>query len=456
MLYEKHLSLIDERKDEFFEISDALWNNPETSFEEHFACELITKKLEENGFKVTYNVAGIPTAFKATFGEGSPSLGILAEYDGLFGMSQEAGATNQKPIPGKDKNHSCGHHLFAGGSIAALFAVKDYIEKTGKGKITLFGCPAEEGGGGKVFMARDGIFNEVESIVSWHPEKMYMVRTRPALANVKIDYTFEGIAAHAGAAPEKGRSALDALELMNIGANFLREHMDLTSRIHYAIMDAGGESPNMVQSHATVRYMIRATTAAGVNALKERVDRIAQGAALMTDTTVSSSVNSAYSDLITIPTLQATANEAMHDIPVPVATEEEIAFARALQETMMLTDEERARPPFATEVFDPAPPVAHGGSTDTADVSWNCPTVQMHIATWAIGTPGHSWYAEAQGKGSYAKKAMIYAGKCVAATLMRLYENPELIKQAKAEHKQKIGKGYVCGLPKDLKFSDLY
>jgi len=149
--------------------------------------------------------------------------------------------------------------------------------------------------------------------------------------------------------------------------------------------------------------------------------------------------------------LQATANEAMHDIPVPVATEEEIEFARKLQETMMLTDEERQKPPFATEVFDPAPPVAHGGSTDTADVSWNCPTVQMHIATWAIGTPGHSWHAEAQGKGTYAKKAMIYAGKCVAATILRLMENPELIKKAQEEHKQKIGKGYVCGLPKDLK-----
>jgi len=451
MLYEEHLSIIDKKKEEIEKLTDALWDNPETSFEEHFACELITKKLEENGFTVTYNVSGMPTAFKATYGEGSPSLGILAEYDGLFGMSQEAGIAEKKAIDGKDKNHSCGHHLFAGGSLAAALAVKDYIEKTGKGKITLFGCPAEEGGGGKVYMARDGVFSEVESIVSWHPEKMYMVRTRPALANVRVDYTFEGIAAHAGGSPEKGRSALDAVELMNIGANFLREHMDLTSRVHYAILDAGGTAPNMVQSHAVVRYMIRATTAAAVTELKERIDRIAQGATLMTDTTVSSQVISSMADLITIPTLQATANEAMHDIPVPVATEEEIEFARKLQETMMLTDEERQKPPFATEVFDPAPPVAHGGSTDTADVSWNCPTVQMHIATWAIGTPGHSWHAEAQGKGTYAKKAMIYAGKCVAATILRLMENPELIKKAQEEHKQKIGKGYVCGLPKDLK-----
>ncbi len=451
MLYEEHLSVIDSKKEEIEELTDALWDNPETSFEEYEAVKLITKKLEENGFNITYNVAGIPTAFKATFGEGSPSLGILAEYDGLFGMSQESGSTEKKSIPGKDKNHSCGHHLFAGGSIAAAFAVKDYIEKTGKGKITLFGCPAEEGGAGKVYMARDGVFNEVESIVSWHPEKMYMVRTRPALANVMVDYSFEGIAAHAGGAPEKGRSALDAVELMNIGANFLREHMDLTSRVHYAILDAGGKAPNMVQSHAVVRYMIRAVDAPSVRELQERIDRIAQGAALMTDTTVTSKVVSAYSNLITIPTLQAAANEAMHDIPVPVATEEEIAYGKELQKNMKLTEEEKQKSPFATEVLDPAPPVAHGGSTDTADVSWNCPTVQMHIATWVIGTPGHSWLSESQGKGSYAKKAMLYAGKCVAGTIIRLFENPELIKKAQEEHKQKIGTGYVCGLPKDLK-----
>ncbi|MBR7163563.1 MAG: amidohydrolase [Clostridia bacterium] len=451
MLYEKYLHVIDEKKDEFCAVSDALWDNPETAFGEYYAVDLITKKLEENGFKVTYNLSGIPTAFKATYGEGKPSLGILAEYDALEGMSQVACETEKKSIPGKDKGHGCGHNLFAGGSLAAAFAVKAYIEEKGSGSITLFGCPAEEGGAGKVFLARDGVFNDIDSVVSWHPEKMYMVRTRPSLANVVVDYTFEGIASHAGGSPHLGRSALDALELMNVGANFLREHMELTSRVHYAILDAGGNAPNMVQSHAVVRYMIRGVDSDTVKNLWERVDRIAQGATMMTDTTVSSQVVSAYANLVTIPTLQATANEAMHDIPLPVPTEEELAFGRALQKTVTLTKEQEKKPPFAMEVLDPAPPVAHGGSTDTADVSWNCPTVQLHIGNWAIGTPGHSWQAVSQCRGSYAKKSMLYAGKAVAGTLIRLFENPELIKKAKAEHKEKIGDGYICGLTADVK-----
>lgn len=451
MRYEKYLNLIDKEKETFFSVSDSLWDHPETSFEEHHAVRLLTEVLEAHGFQITRNVSGIPTAFTATYGEGSPSLGILAEFDGLAGMSQEACATEKKPIPGKDKNHSCGHNLFAGGSLAAALAVKSYIEETGTGKITLFGCPAEEGGGGKVFMARDGVFNDVDAIVSWHPESMYMVRTRPALANVKVDYTFEGIAAHAGANPDAGRSALDAVELMNIGANFLREHMPLTARVHYAILDAGGTAPNIVQSHAVVKYLIRATDSEGVRELHKRIDKIAEGAALMTETSVTSRVTCAYSNLITIPTLQAVANEAMHDIPLPVPTEEELTFGKALQATMKLTEVQKNLPPFPTAVLDPAPPVAHGGSTDTADVSWNCPTVQMHIGTWVLGTPGHSWQSASQCRGSYAKKAMLYAGKAVAATLLRLMENPSLIQQARAEHKEKTAGGYICALPADLK-----
>ena len=450
MRYEKYLNVIDEKKDIFCGASDDIWEHPETSFGEYYAADLLTRILEENGFSVTRGLCGIPTAFKASFGKGKPSLGILAEYDGLDGLSQEGECAEKRSIPGVTKAHGCGHNLFAGGSLAAAFAVKSYIEETGKGKITLFGCPAEEGGGGKVFMSRDGAFNEIDAVVSWHPEKMYMVRTRPALANVKVDYTFEGIAAHAGAAPERGRSALDAVELMNVGANFLREHMPQTARVHYAILDAGGTAPNMVQSHAVVEYLIRATDQAGALELKARVDKIAEGAALMTETTVSSRVVSAYANLITIPTLQKTANEAMHDIPLPVPTDEELAYGKALQKTMNLTKEQEALPPFATKVLDPAPPVAHGGSTDTADVSWNTPTVQMHIANWVLGTPGHSWQSTSQCRGSYAKRAMLYAGKAVAGTLIRLFEDPSLIEQAKAEHKEKIGDGYVCGLPEGL------
>lgn len=451
MAYSEYLSRIDERADVFYNISDTLWDQAETYFAEYEASKLITGVLEAEGFTVTRGLAGLPTAFKASYGNGAPHLGILAEYDALPGMSQVACVAEKRSIPGKDTAHGCGHNLFAGGSVAAAFAVKAYIEKTGKGTITLFGCPGEEGAGGKVFMARDGVFDGTDAVVSWHPECMYMVRTRPALATVEVDYAFEGIAAHAGAAPHRGRSALDAVELMNVGCNFLREHMELTSRIHYAILDAGGTAPNQVQSHAVVRYLIRATDTDGVRELHERVDRIARGAALMTDTTVNIQVTSAFSNLITIPTLQEVANAAMHDIPVPAASREELAYGRALQKTFSLTAEQAARPPYATKVLDPAPPVAHGGSTDTADVSWVCPTVQMHIGTTVVGTPGHSWQNVSQNRGSYAKKAMLYAGKAVASTLIRLLEDPKLIEKAKAEHHNKTGGKYICPLPKDVK-----
>jgi len=450
MLYEKYLNAIDAASSEICDISDYIWDNPETSYGEYRAVRMLTERLAAHGFKVTKNVAGIPTSFKAEYGSGSPHMGILAEYDALAGMSQVGGSAEKQAVLGCENGHGCGHNLFAAGSFAAALAVKAYIDETGRGSVTLFGCPAEEGGAGKVYMVRGHAFDGIDAIVSWHPESMYMVRTRPALANVAIDYTFDGVASHAGAAPEKGRSALDAVELMNIGVNFLREHMDYTSRIHYAILDAGGSAPNIVQAHAVVRYMIRATDSAAVDELYGRVERIAQGAALMTDTTMKSRMISAYSDLITIPTLQATANEAMHDIPLPVPTEEELEYAAALRKGFKLTEEQKNMPLFADKVLDPAPPKVHGGSTDTADVSWNCPTVQMHIGNWAIGTPGHSWQSVSQSRGSYAKKAMLYAGKAVAATIMRLIDSPELLNKAQEEHASKIGSGYKCRIPDDL------
>lgn len=451
MLYEKYLSEIDRQAQDICALADAIWDNAEIAYREYESSRLLCEKLEKEGFSVVRGVANIPTAFTATFGSGKPHLGILAEYDGLDGMSQEACVAEKRSIPGKSTCHGCGHNLFGAGSLGAALAVKTYIEATGKGSVTLFGCPAEEGGGGKVFMARDGVFDGIDSIVSWHPERMYMVRTRPALANVLVNYTFEGIAAHAGAAPHKGRSALDAVELMNVGTNFLREHMELTSRIHYAILDTGGTAPNMVQSHAVVQYLIRAVDSESVRELHARVDRIAKGAAMMTDTEVNIEVEKAYSNLITIPTLQAVANEAMHDIPLPVPTADDLAYGAALQATMNLTKAEAAMPMYADKVLDPAPPVAHGGSTDTADVSWVCPTVQMHIGNWVVGTPGHSWQSTSQSRSDYAKRSMLYASKAVAGTILRLMENPDALAQAKAEHAERIGDGYVCPLPAGAK-----
>jgi len=450
MLYEKYLNTVDQKASELCRLSDAIWEIAETAFGEFKSSALLADKLEAEGFCVERGIVGIPTAFKATFGHGKPHFGILAEYDGLEGLSQEGGIAEKRPIPGKNTCHGCGHNLFGAGSLGAALAVKSYIAETGKGSVTLFGCPAEEGGSGKVFMARDGVFSDVDAVVSWHPEKMYMVRTRPSLANVMVNYTFEGVAAHAGGSPHLGRSALDAVELMNVGTNFLREHMELTSRVHYAILDAGGNAPNMVQSHAVVQYLIRAVDGESVKELHARVERIAQGAALMTDTTYTSRRVSAYSNLITIPTLQRIANEAMHDVPLPIPTEEDVAYGKALQATMNLTSVDAAKPMYADKVLDPAPPVAHGGSTDTADVSWNCPTVQMHIGNWVVGTPGHSWQSTSQSRSDYAKRAMLYASKAVAGTILRLMNDPSAMEQIKKEHAERVGAGYVCPLPDGL------
>ena len=437
-MYENYLKVIDENSNEIFRISDELYDNPETSFNEFHAVKTLISALKNHGFSIEENLAELPTAFKATFGKGKPHFGILAEYDGLSGLSQEGCAVEFKPIPNKNTYHGCGHNLFAGGSFASVLAIKEFIKEKGEGSITLFGCPAEEGGGGKVIMADNGVFDDVDVIVSHHPESMYMVRTRPALASAKVEYSFTGISSHAGAAPHKGRSALDALELMNIGTNFLREHMETTSRIHYAILDAGGTAPNVVQSRAKALYMIRAVDKDALSKLKERVEKIAQGAALMTETTVTSNLKSEYSNLITIPTLQKVAHLSMLDLPLPIPSEEEIAFGKTLQKTMDLDNKTLSNCPFSTKVLPPAPPVAHGGSTDTANVSWVCPTVQMHIGHWVKGTPGHSWQSASQSKGSYAKKAMLYAGKALAGTVMRLFDDPSLVIQAKREHQERI------------------
>ena len=451
MLYKEYINIIDEKADLIRSVSDGIWDHAETAFGEYESMDILSGALEKEGFTVTRGLCGIPTAFKAVYGSGHPAIGILAEYDALEGLNQQANVTEPLRIAGPDVGHGCGHNLFAGGSFAGALAVKAYVEKTGNGSITLFGCPAEENGSGKLYMAREGTFNDMDAIVSWHPEKMYMVRTRRSLAAYLVEFSFKGIPAHAGGSPHKGRSALDAVELMNVGCNYLREHMETTSRIHYAITDSGGSAPNVVQSHAQVRYMIRALNNNAVNDLKARVERVAQGAAMMTDTTVTSKVLSGYSSLITIPTLQQTAYEAMQEVPFPVPTEEDLAFGRALRATMNLTPEELAGPIYPESLLPPAPPKDHGGSTDTGDVSWNCPTVQMHIGNWCIGTPGHSWQAVAQGKSRYAHEAMFYAGKSLAGTAIRLMEDPERLKKAREEHAAQTVGGYKCPLPDDLK-----
>ena len=449
-MYEEYLKAVEENKKEITGLSDEIWDYAETAYREKRSMKALSDLLERHGFRVERGLAGIPTCFIATYGSGKPVIAIQAEYDALDGLSQEDNVTEPKEIPGKRTGHGCGHNLFAGGSFAAALAVKAYIDAGHPGTLRFYGCPAEEGGAGKVFMVRAGLYEGVDAVVSWHPTTFTMVRTRPSLANVSVKYSFKGIASHAGGSPEKGRSALDAAELMNVGANFLREHMNPAFRIHYAFLDAGGEAPNVVQAKAVLLYMIRATDSGEVAELKRRVDRLAKGAAYMTETEVEIEVQKAYSDLITLSSLQKLANEALQELPYPVPTEEDLRFAKALQKTMNLSEETLAEPPYELYARQPAPPKPHGGSTDTADVSWVAPTVQFHVGNWVIGTPGHSWQVVSQGKSPFAKEMMLYAGKAVAGTVMRLFDRPEALAEIQKEHAEKTKRGYVCPIPPEI------
>src|SRR5437764_1893797 len=302
--------LVDAKKELFEQLSDQVWDTPELCYTEFRSCAEHTAMLEQQGFRVTRNVVGIPTAVMGEAGDGGPVIAILGEYDALPGLGQEAGVAEVKPLPGDGHGHGCGHNLLGAASMLAATAVKDYLAARGiKGRVRYYGCPAEEGGAAKGFMARAGVFSDVDLAISWHPAAFSGVNEAISLANTRIDFTFHGRAAHAAAAPHLGRSALDAVELMNVGVNYMREHMPSDARVHYALLDAGGIAPNVVQARAKVRYLIRASDVAGMNALVARVAKVADGAALMTETRVESQVGSAVSNLLANTPLE----RAMHD-----------------------------------------------------------------------------------------------------------------------------------------------
>lgn len=356
-------------------------------------------------------------------------------------------------LAGLSKN--LGVYVIGTASLGAAIAIKRFLEtQTCSGTVILFGCPGEEGGSGKAFMARDGVFDELDAALCWHPDENTGVRVQTSLANCQVLYKFNGKAAHAGAEPHLGRSALDAVELMDVGANYLREHMIDQARVHYAITDAGGFSPNVVQPHAEVLYLIRAPRSAQVKELYERVNDIARGAALMTGTTVEIDFVKACSDTILNDTLQRVLYEKMAQIGVPEITEADEAFARELTEKALM-EYPKADPvhPIHDELLPYTGQIEYEcGSTDVGDVSWVCPTVQAKAATWAFGTPCHSWQAVTQGVMPLAHKMTLYIAKSLAAMGAELMVNAELLERAKQEHRRLVGpEGYVCPIPKGVK-----
>lgn len=448
------MNVIDEKAQLLEDTANYLWDNPETAFTEYKAAAYLCDILRREGFTVEENLTGIQTAFSGTYGSGKPVIGILGEFDALSGLSQESGCMEQKPLDG-GAGHGCGHNLFAAGALGAAIAVKEWLQKTGNsGTVVFFGTPGEEGGSGKSFMARDGAFDGLDAAITWHPGTGTRIWTTGTLSNYQILYKFDGIASHASSGPERGRSALDAVELMNVGVQFLREHMPSSARIHYAITDSGGFSPNVVQPHAEVLYLIRGVDNKTVKELYARVNDIAKGAALMTSTTQSHDFIKACSNLVQNTVLRQLMHDKLVQIGSPEPTQEELAFAHAFTETA-LKNVPGADPEepigWKVEPYTEAEPQG-GASTDVGDVSWVCPTVQIQTATVVKGSAPHTWQLTAQGKLSLAHKMTRYAAKVMAAGAVELIKDPQLLARAQEEFRRRIGpEGYEAPIPKEVK-----
>ena len=456
--------LVEAKRAEFIALADRVWGMPELCYAEARSAEEHRQMLEREGFRVTTNVAGIPTAVMGEAGEEGPVIAILGEYDALPGLSQEAGVAEPRPVPGETSGHGCGHNLLGAGAMLAAAAVKDWLAANGiKGRVRYYGCPAEEGGAAKGFMVRSGAFDDVDIAISWHPACFAGVNEPKSLANTRIDFTFHGRSAHAAAQPHLGRSALDACELMNVGVNYMREHMPSDARIHYAYLDAGGIAPNVVQGRAKIRYLIRARNVEELRPLVERVRKIADGAALMTETRVETQVISAVSDLLGNTPLEDALHTNLERLGPPPFTAEDRSFAAEIQKTLREEDivaayRRQGLPVDLNKALtDEIVPVeAQGsgmvGSTDVGDVSWKVPTVQARGATWPIGVPAHSWQVVAVGKSPLAHTGMVHVAKAMAGTAVDAINNPALIAKAKADHLQRTGgKPYASPLPDDAK-----
>lgn len=434
-------AVIEAKKDALYALARDIWEHPELSLQEHHAAEVYTAFLRREGFAVQENVGGIATAFTGTFGSGRPVIGLLGEFDALDGLSQQGGIAEQSPVVPGGCGHGCGHHLLGVGALAAAVAVKAYLAARGEGTVIFFGCPGEEGGAAKAFLARDGVFRGLDAALTWHPDDKNEVVSGSCMASLQAEYEFTGVAAHAANCPEQGRSALDAAELMNMGAQFLREHIRPCDMVHYAIWDAGGRSPNVVQSRARVLYMVRSDCVKGAQAVLARVDDIAKGAALMTSTNVRRHFIDGTSNTAPNETLETLLHANLATAKLPELTDEEIAFAAALRKT------------FGAETGEPVCrtvlPLQHSeavtaGSTDVGDVSRLTPTAQIHTATFPLGMPGHSWQATSAGAGSAAYKHMLLAANVLAQTAWDLCESPDLLQKARAEFDRRTAGGYVC------------
>lgn len=455
--------------DKLNKLQNELWDYAELGFKEYKSAKAMSDFLEEEGFEVNRGICNMDTAFDAVYGSGSPVIAILAEYDALDGMSQEADQDEYKPLKDTTTGQGCGHHLLGVGAINAFLRLKEMIDEENlQATIKLVGCPAEEAGSGKAYLARDGYFDDVDIALTWHPSTVSSVSTGSHQACIQCYFRFHGVSSHAAGSPELGRSALDSVELMNIGVNYLREHMGSDERIHYAITNTGGSAPNVVQAEAEVRYFVRSTTGPKVKKLYDRVCDVARGSALMNGTSVDIIFDEGLVNIIPNFTLEKVFRDSFIKLGVPEYTKEEREYALKFKNTydinIVLNDidenvKDKARlinNIKESELNDYFVDKEHSnvcymGSSDVGDVSWVVPTAQINMNCYSYGAGGHSWQWVAQGKSSIASKGARHAGEIIADTALTLIKNPELIKQAKQELKDRLGDDkYECLIPKDV------
>ena len=429
---------INNHKEQFEKVAMDIWNFAELGYQEKQSMDLLLNELKKEGFTITSGVAGIPTAFIAEYSNGGPVIGILGEFDALPGLAQTTSPFKEVQSNSTGAGQACGHHLFGAGSAWAAVVIKEWLVQNNiPGTIRFYGTPAEEGGSGKVYMVRGGLFDDVDIVLHWHPDDVNGANAMTNNSNKSAKFTFKGISAHAAGAPELGRSALDGVESMNLMVNMMREHMPQSSRIHYVITK-GGLAPNVVPDLAQVYYYVRHPKMDMVEELFERVVKTAQGAAMGTETSVSYEVMHGNYSLLPNTVLQKLVHKKLTEAGGVTYSEAENAYAQEIYKTFMKPDKDIG----SQEDIRPYRESHSYGSTDVGAVSWNVPTAGFRAATWVPGTAAHSWQAVASGGTSIGLKGAEMAVKTLSATAIELFLQPELIKDAKIELAQRVGKDF--------------
>ncbi len=449
------LKYINEKENELVDLSKKIWENPELGYHEEKACKWISEFLEKEGFNVEVGSFGVPTSIKASWGNGKPVIGLLGEYDALPGMSQKVKATKE-PVNEGEPGQACGHNLLGVAHVGAAIGIKREMEEKGlKGTIVFYGCPAEETLTGKGFMAREGAFKDLDLSFAWHPGTANTVMQNIMTASNSFKFNFKGITAHAGADPENGRSALDAVELTDVGANYLREHVTDDVRIHYTITN-GGQAPNIVPDKASVWYYVRALSREAVEDTYKRLIKVAKGAAMMTETEVEVEYIGGSYETLNNEVLGNLVMDTMKEIPAPKWSKEDIEFAKLLEENR--TNEKGAFSSGKSSgeyIFEGDPFITYTNSfnsTDVGDVQHIAPGIMFMTATSNLNAAGHSWQNTACAGMDIGMKGMIYAAKVMAKSGIKIMENPEIAKSAKNEFEKIMnGKEYECPIPKNLK-----